>query len=363
MKILVQKENLERALGFVEKVASKNAALPILSNILIRTNEGRLQISATNLEIGVVSAIGAKITEEGQIAVPGRIFSDFVRGVKNETLTLSTKQNTLFVDGGSMKTSILGFDATEYPIIPKINQANPYTLPAQTLQSMLGNITDSIALSESRPELAGAFVSFLNDSTVVAATDSFRLAEQRRTNNNPTVATVIIPRGTVMELLHILGSVTGDIAIRVADNQIEFSHSDCQIISRLIDGRYPEYHKVIPERYIAKVLVHKKELENAIKTTALFSSSISDVKVDCENGALTISAKNSSKGEAQATMKANLKGDPFNITVNHHYFLDGLKIIPTETVVIEFTGNGSPFVLRPSDDKKEGVYLIMPLRN
>jgi DNA polymerase-3 subunit beta len=363
MKIIVNKENFQRAIGFVEKVTSKNNALPILNNILLQTEKGRLRLAATNLEIGVVSLIGASVEREGQIAVPGRILADFIRTIQSETVTLSTKQNTLSVDGGSFHTTILCFDAAEYPLIPKIAATNTRTIPANTLQKMIATVTDSIAVSESRPELAGALFGFQAESTIVAATDSFRLVERRLAAQNTHPVSVIIPRVTLLELQRILAGVAGDIAITVADNQISFVHDDVEIISRLIDGKYPEYQKIIPDRSIAKVLIRKNDLENAIKGTALFSSTVSDIKIECAENTLTVTAKNSSKGEAQAAVEANLKGDPFDITINYHYLMDGLKVIETDKVVLEFTGKGSPCVLRPNDDKKEAVYIIMPLRN
>lgn len=166
-----------------------------------------------------------------------------------------------------------------------------------------------------------------------------------------------------MELARVLTDVDGDLHIVTGDNQVMFIHDDFEIVSRLIDGKYPDYHKVIPERALSKVLARKNDLEDAVKAAALFSSSISDVKIECGADGVTVTAKNSSKGEAQTTVEGNLKGDPFEITLNHHYFLDGLKAIDTDKVVLEFTGKGSPFVLRPNDDKKEATYLIMPLRN
>ena len=363
MKALVHKNRLLRALSFVERVTSHRAALPILSNILLRTENGRIRISATNLELGVSSVIGAKVDTEGQVAVPGRTLMDFVRSAPGENIVLDLKQNTLSVQAGSYRTTILCFDAAEYPLTPKVEGGHEYTVSADTLRQLISTVSDSIAASDSRPELAGAFLKFDTDATVMAATDIFRLAERRSPGEHTTASAVIVPRGTITELGRIIGDIEGDIVIRVADNQISFTHEEFEIISRLVDGRYPDYRKVIPERSLAKVLVRRDELENAAKVAALFSSSISDIKLECDGQGLRISGKNSSKGEALAGMEANLKGDPFDVSMNFHYFLDGLKAIPTEKVILEFTGKGSPFVMRPDIDTHESVYLIMPLRS
>lgn len=363
MRITVHKDKLQRALGFVERVTAKNATLPILNNILFQTAIGQLKISATNLEVGVTTTVGAKIDSEGRIAVPGRVFLDFIRSTPNDVVSLELKQNTLHVHIGKYQTTILCFDASEYPILPKIEGGSLYTLSAQTLRRLIDGVGDSIALSDSRPELAGALLCFESGKTTMAATDVFRLAEQKEKTTNTANGTVIIPRGVVLELSRILSDISGDIAIRISDNQISFSHDEFEVVSRLIDGKYPDYRKVIPEKAVTKVLVQKSELENAAKVAALFSSSISDILICGSKNEIVIKGKNANKGEAQASVAANMNGDDFEVSMNYHYFLDGLKAIPTEKIILEYTGKGSPFVLRPNSEEKDSVYLIMPLRS
>ncbi|HUO75907.1 MAG TPA: DNA polymerase III subunit beta [Candidatus Paceibacterota bacterium] len=361
MNIIVHRDNLDRALGIVERVTAKNAALPILSNILLRAENGHLFLSATNLEIGVTAVIGAKTEKEGRIAVPGRILSDLVRASKTDTVSLMTNQNTLDVKAGEYKTSILCFDAGEYPIIPKLDGGTVVNIPIHSFQSLLAVVADSISNSDARPELAGALFRTEKNSITLAATDSFRLVEKNSPHTEDSKVSVIIPRSAVMELLRITTGLSGDVVLRIASNQIAVSHPEFELVSRLIDGKYPDYQKVIPDRSLSRVLVDKEELMSAIRIAALFSSSVSDVKIECNDAALLVSARNASRGEGQASTKANLKGDTFEISLNHHYVMDGLKIIPTKNVVIEYTGKGSPFVLRP-DDGDTLVYLVMPLR-
>ncbi len=363
MRITVHKDKLQRALNFVERVTAKNATLPILSNILFQTSIGQLKISATNLEVGITTSLGAKIESEGRIAVPGRVFLDFIRSTPNDIVSLELKQNTLHVRIGNYQTTILCFDASEYPILPKIEGGSVYTLSAQTLRRLIDGVGDSIALSDSRPELAGALLCFENERTTMAATDVFRLAEQKEKMTNTTSGTVIVPRGAILELSRVLSDITGDVLIRVSDNQISFTHNEFEVVSRLIDGKYPDYRKVIPEKAITRVLIQKSELENAAKVAALFSSSISDITLSGEHNKIIVKGKNSNKGEAQASVSAHTNGEAFEVSMNYHYFLDGLKSIPTEKIVLEYTGKGSPFILRPSTEDQNSVYLIMPLRS
>ncbi len=363
MKITSYTKNLKRALGIVEKIVSKNTSLPILNNILLKTENGRLKISATNLEIGVSYLIGTKIDEVGEVAIPARIASDFVGNINEEKISLSTKNNILSIDSEHYKTQILGFDPKDFPIIPKIKNDTFCVINSKVIKNSLMTVLDSVALSETRPELAGVLMSFLNNKLIFAATDSFRLTEKITDFNCKENKTVIIPRNTALELIRISSDIEGDMDIKIGDNQISFSNNDIELISRLVDGNYPDYKKVIPDKFLSKVIVDKEVIEKNTRLAGLFSSNIADVKIKCSDKKMVIVSKNSEKGEIQTSMECVLKNEPFDIAVNFNYLLDGLKIIPANKIVIEFTGQGSPLVLRPENDNKNLTYLIMPLRS
>lgn len=363
MKITVNQKNLKKALNLVEKVVSKNTPLPILNNILLKTENGRLKVSATNLEIGINYIIGAKIEEVGQIAVPARIISDFIGNIVDDKVSLTTKNNILSINSERYKTQILGFDAKDFPIIPKIKSKPLAIIPTKLLRNSLITVLDSVAVSETRPELAGVLIDFNNDKIVFAATDSFRLTEKSVDFKNIHKQSFIIPRNTVVELIRIAGELEGDLSFNTSDNQISFSNNDFEMVSRVIDGNYPDYKKIIPEKFISRVLVNKDELDKTIRIAGLFSTNISDIKINCLENKMAILAKNSDKGEIETLIEASLKNQPFEVSLNFHYLLDGLKILDTEKVVMEFTGQGSPLVIRPNDDRKDVVYLIMPLRS
>ncbi|OGN30222.1 MAG: DNA polymerase III subunit beta [Candidatus Yanofskybacteria bacterium RIFCSPLOWO2_02_FULL_43_10] len=363
MKITVNQKNLKKALNLVEKIVSKNTSLPILNNILLKTENGRLKVSATNLEIGINYIIGAKIEEVGQIAVPARIISDFIGNIVDDKVSLTTKNNILNVNSERYKTQILGFDAKDFPIIPKIKSTPLAVIPAKLLRNSLMTVLDSVAISETRPELAGVFMDFNNDKIVFAATDSFRLTEKSVDFKNIEKQSFIIPRNTVVELIRIAGDLEGDMVFSTSDNQISFFNDDFEMVSRIVDENYPDYKKVIPEKCISRVLIKKDELDKTIRIAGLFSSNISDIRINCLEGKMAVLAKNSDKGEIETLIDESLKNQPFEVSLNFHYLLDGLKILDTEKIIMEFTGQGSPLVIRPNDDKKDVVYLIMPLRN
>lgn len=362
MIVTTNQRKLKEALGIADKIISRNLALPILQNIVLKTENGRLKLSSTNLEIGINYWIGAKIEEEGDIALPARVFADFVSNVVGEKITIHTKDNIASINADNYKTKIIGFSTKDFPIIPR-NKNNAFVrVQARTLSKMFSAVIDAASISEARPELAGVLVRFSNSKIEGAATDSFRLAEKTIFYDGNTEQSIIIPKTTVQELIRALGDKEEEVSLTISENQIFFTTGDVEIVSRLIDGHYPDYKKVIPDKHMAKVTINRDELERSVRVASIFTSNIADIKLQADKEGIRIMAKNADKGEVVLLVKGVLKNDPFQISVNYRYLLDGLKNIPTEEVEIEFTGEGSPLIIRPQE-KKDFTYLIMPLRS
>ena len=362
MKVTINHKNFKRALGMVEKIVSRNHSLPILNNILIKTENGRLKLSATNLEIGINCFIGVKIEESGEIAVPARILSDLIANLVDEKVSLITKNNILHISSDKYKTQILGFETKDFPIIPKIKEVLLCTLPIAPLRNALISVFDSMAVSETRPELAGVFIKLNGKNITFASTDSFRLTEKLIDFKTEKTADFILPRNTIAELIRVAGDLEGDLNVYMKENQISFVSEEFELVSRLIDGNYPDYKKIIPDKFVSKVLIDKDVFEKNTRLAGLFSSNIADIKLNCFQDKVLITSKNSDKGEIEASVEANLKNEPFEISLNYQYLLDGLKKIPTAKAVVEFTGVGSPLILRPAEEKRDLLYLIMPFR-
>ncbi|MBI2064027.1 MAG: DNA polymerase III subunit beta [Candidatus Yanofskybacteria bacterium] len=362
MDIIVNQKKLTSAVRTVEKAVSKNISLPILNTILLKTDNGRLKLSATNLEVGINYWLGAKINESGEVAVPARIFSDFINNITDEKLSLTVKKNIVAINSEHYKTQILGMDTKDFPIIPQIKKEISFKINSQTLKTALISVLDSASLSETRPELSGVYVSISDKRAEFAATDSFRLSEKIIGLSDGKNKAFILPRNTATEIIRIAENIEGDLSLAVSDNQIIVFGEDFEIISRLIDGHYPEYKRVIPEKFIALAKVNKNEFERSIRMASIFSSSISDIKLKAGKDSMEVSAKNSDRGEITADLACEIKNKPFEISVNYHYLLDGLKVLPTEHIILEFTGDGSPLVLR-GDNLKDQTYVIMPLRS
>lgn len=350
------------ALRNVERVVSKNISLPILNTILLKTDNGQLKISATNLEIGTNCWIGAKVNEPGEIAVPAKIFSDFIGNVSDEKVTISTSKNVIIVNSEHYKTQILGMETKDFPIIPKLKKDHEFRIESKVLRSALLAVLDSASLSETRPELSGIYTNISENRAEFAATDGFRLSEKIVNLSTEVSKSFIIPRNTALEISRLVENLNAETSIAVSDNQIFVYGEDFELISRLIDGRFPEYKKVIPDNFMSLAKINKSDFEKNIRLASIFSSSISDIKLKFIKDKMEISAKNSDRGEIVSSVGCSLKNEPFEVSVNFHYLLDGLKIFPTDDILLEFTGELGPLVIK-GENQKDQTYVIMPLRN
>lgn len=367
MKLIILTENLKKGLNVVKNIVGKNMNLPILNSILINFNDNKLKLSATNLEIGINYYLKSVVEEKGKIAVPIKTFSDFILNLKDEKINLSLKDNILNIQSENLKTKIVCFDPKDFPLIPKLKNNNIVTLPSRVLRNLFSAVLDSISLSQTRPELNGVYVNFTNSNISFASTDSFRLTERVIDQKCTKEVAVIIPRNTVLELIRIFSDTDQDISINIDENQIQFLSDNFDIVSRLIDGRYPEYKKVIPSKYISKIIYEREDLQNKIKLAGLFTSNINDIGIKVDEKETVIFSKDSDKGEFSAKIKPLKDFDykieePFEVLLNYNYLIDGLKNIPSDKVVLKYTGEGAPIVFEPLDNELKHVYLIMPLK-
>jgi len=362
MNITVNHHKLSTAIKSIERIVSKNLSLPILNAVLIKTDKNKLRLSTTNLEIGINYWIGAKIEKEGEIAVPAKLLSGFLTNTDNEKIILTSNNDVLNINSGHSKTKILGFNTKDFPIIPGVIKENSIVINPQDLKEGLSSVLDAVLLSETRPELSGIFININKNKIEFAATDSSRLSEKIiNLSDNELEKQFILPRNTAIEVIRILENSEIGISLVVSENQILFYNNDFELISRLIDGRYPEYKKIIPDKVVSIARLNKAELEKNIRAASVFASSIYDIKLKIGIDKTEINAQNNERGETLTTLPSELKNTPFEVSLNYNYILDGLKNIKTSNVILQFTGDGSPLIMRP-ENQKNYTYLIMPLR-
>jgi len=375
-------ENLNQGLFVVSHIASKSAALPILNNVLIQAKENSIKLSATNLEMGISCEIRGKIETEGEFTVQSRLLADYVSLLPKEKVDLSVVQENK--DGGQIltvkcknhATKIKGQPATDFPLIPQISRGNAYILNYQQLKQAISQVIFAVSQAETRPEINGVLFNFTKDKLILAATDSYRLAEKTVALDKQSKGSeqkVIVPTKTLQELQRILGSFKDPAAISqieaitiyLSDNQILFVIDSIELISRLVEGQYPDYQQIIPQNSSTVATLETSEFIGITKTSSLFArSGIYDVSLEfvVDKKEVVISSANSQLGENISNLSGQISGEPNSIVVNYRYLLDGLQNINSDQVQLNIIDSANPCVLRPAGKEADYLYIIMPIK-
>lgn len=376
MKLTILQEKFREGISAVERIAAKSLTLPILNNILLKTERNLLCLSSTDLEVGIKFWTLAKVKKEGQIAIPSQLLSNFINLLPNKTIELETKDNSLSLYCGEYLTSLKGISPEEFPIIPQIAEGESLPLNNPPFCQGLTQVSDIASPSPTRPEISGIYFLFQKDLIKMAATDSFRLGEKtifldyNRTAARPVECSFILPHKAAREIINILGEKEGEIKISFSPNHVlfeypmsEIPHPQIQLVSRLIEGEYPDYQEIIPKKSETQIVFLKSEFLNQLKTASLFSGKISEVKfkVNPAKEVVELFSQNPDLGEYHSSLKAKIKGKSLEISFNHRFLLDGISKIKTPEVIFELTGEGGPGVLKPVGDQSY-LYVVMPIK-
>ncbi len=369
MKFSCTQLDLEEALNIVNKAITPNTTLPILNNILLKTEENKLYLFSTNLEIAIQYFIFADIKSQGAITLPAKLITNYISLLKNENIEVSTTDGgTVCINSSSSQTKIKGINAEEFPAIPKIPRENTFKVSAKDLDLAILQTVFSAATNTSRPALSGVLFKVDKDNLTIVATDSYRLAEKsiRLKEKTDTSLSSIIPARTVMEFGKILSKFQGknnDVEISITKNQALFRVGNVELMSRVIEGKFPDYEKIIPKSTKTKILVSTEDFALVVKRVSLFAKENSDnIKISATNdGKLIVATDETKIGEERAEINVKVDGENNKISLNAQYLLDVLMFIQADKVVFEIDDKLSPAVVRPVD-KKDYVYIIMPLK-
>jgi DNA polymerase-3 subunit beta len=368
-------DNLAKGLATVGRAVAARSTLPVLSNILIETDDSRLKLSATNLEMGISCWIGARVEEPGAVTVPARLLSDFVNSLPHEqvSLELDDRTQTLTVHADRFKADIKGIDATDFPILPTVDQGTRLTLDPEILREMIGQVTIAAATDESRPILQGVLTTMDSDlgRMTLAAADGFRLSVRDADLDAPLdgSVTVIVPARALNELGRISADEDKPIEVAITDgrNQIMFSMSDVHLVSQLLDGSFPDYEKIIPDGFATRAVVNTKALHEAVKVAGYFARDAANIVhlilrpgTETEPGVVVVTAQAAEVGENETELEAAIEGEPIEIAFNAKYLLDILSAVGSDQIVIELGTASSPGVFRPVD-ATEFTHVIMPM--
>lgn len=386
MKLICTQENFKKAIINSERIVSKQNTLPILNNILLEAHTGYLKIAATNLEIGIEIKIGAKVEQEGVITIPAKLLSSFSTNLsEEENMDIETVDQNLKITNGQTKAKLKSFSAEDFPLIPQKSTEFILKIEITKLKDIFSKILIAIAHNEARQELTGMNIVFGENELFFAATDGFRLSEYILKINEKDVnrakynelkektKNIIIPINTLAELNRIISNNITDtiIEIFIEDGQIFFELGGMKIVSRLINGKYPEYKHIMPQTYKTTIIGDKRVLQNALKMAGVFVNEKSKeivLKIDAEKKNILIDTRSAEVGENSTEIKFEVLGESQEIVFNLKYLTEGINVITTNKLALLANSDSSPVAIREfSESTSEALvdftYIIMPIKN
>lgn len=375
MKVSCLQENLARGLSIVGRAVANRSTLPVLGNVLLATEGDRLKLSATNLEIGINCWIGAKVVEEGAITIPAKLLSEFVNSLPPERIDLTLDEPTQTVNTrcAHFEANLKGIESQEFPMVPGLDAGEEiiHVDPA-ALKQMINQVTFAAASDETRPILTGVLSKFHEDSLTLSAADGFRLSTKSIPLASPIDEPfeVIIPARALAELAKVIGEQDEPIQVAITSNrnQILFHLKDVDVVSQLIDGKFPNVAQIIPEEHTTRTILDAKNLLKAARVSYLFARESNNiVKVDITpgddgllGGRLTLTATSQDVGDNINELNASVDGEGVEIAFNAKYLIDILTVLDSAQVAIETTAPASPGILRAVGDE-DFIHVIMPM--
>ncbi|MCX7616185.1 MAG: DNA polymerase III subunit beta [Patescibacteria group bacterium] len=372
MNVVALKTNLKEGLSIISGARKESSNLPVLKNFLLETTDGGLKMSATDLEIGITHFVSSKNIEGGSVVIPYQIFSQIINNLSFERVNLELKKGNLLISTDNYKARITTVPKDDYPIIPQVERRknNFFTIESGVFIESLLYVVPACQTSEFRPELSGVFFSFKDNQIKLVATDSFRLAEKTITTKKfetqlEKEVSFIIPLRTIQEVIKIFSSLKeGNIKIFFEENQVLFETQQTSIISRLIEGNFPDYEMVIPKSFETEIVLEKEDFINALKLTSSLSNRLNEVRFEVSDNLknIKISSSSSEFGENEYLLPAKIKGSVSQITFNWKFLLDGIKNFKSEEIFWGLNGEEKASLIKAVGDQTF-VYIVMPIRS
>jgi DNA polymerase-3 subunit beta len=366
MKLELNFAKLKEAVFLVERIAGKHMTLPVLSCILIEVKKNTAIFKATNLDIGIEVAVPVKSNEDGVLAVPSQILSSFVSQIldQNQVVKLETLSGNLNITTAKSKGVIKTLPPEDFPTIPHITDGEMVSLAPDLFLKGLKSVWYSSSVSNVKPELSSVYVYRDGDFMVFAATDSFRLAEKKvKAPSSAKLNDILIPFKNIPDIIRLLEHMGDTMEIEINKNMISFKARDIYLVSRLIDGVFPDYRQIIPKGYTTEVIMLKQDLMNALKISNIFSDKFNQIHLtaDPKGKLFEIQTKNSDVGENKTAVDAALTGDKVEINFNYKYIADCFQSIDADSVSLQLSGLNRPLVIRPVSGDQSFMYLAMPM--
>ncbi len=379
MRITCLQENLSRGLGVVGRAVATRTTLPITNHVLISTDDSRLKLSATNLEVAISCWLGAQVEEEGAIAIPAGLLTDFVVSLPSDTITMNVPPGTqsMEIQCAKSEAHISGQKADEFPPIPQIGEGITTKISATALRTAIGQVIFAAATDDSRPVLTGVYARFSGDGLIMAAADGFRLAVYNLSLDEPVgeETGVIIPARSLRELDRLLRDQEDPVGmtINLQKSQILFRlrnkepKLDIEIVSQLIQGTFPDYNQLIPQSHTTRAKVDVPECLGAIRSASVFARDGSGIVRflvvpggKSSEGKIEISARAEEVGDNEGSIAATVEGEEAKIAFNSKYLMDVFAALEDGQVALEVTTSSSPGVFRPVEEG-DWVQVVMPM--
>jgi len=373
MKLSVLQENLAQGLSIVSRAVSPRSTYPILANVLISAEDGRLRLSATDRELGITTWIGAKIEETGATTLPARTFNDLVSTLPNDTIDmeLSVRTQTLQLQAGRSHAEIKGLDAQEFPPMPEPDAEGGIELPVDDLKEMIRQVVFAASHDDARPVLTGVLITVEGSTMTMAAADGFRLSVRTIELDNPVEEDIraIVPSRALNELARIAGDEQKKVrmVLPAGRGQVVFSMKDVELRCQLVEGNFPEYQQIIPAGHKTRTVISTEAFLKAAKQAEIFareSSHIARVNIQQgegkQPGTVEISAQSEETGSNEAKVDATVEGDSVLIAFNVRYLREVLDVIKDSNVALETSAAAAPGVVRPMGDDNF-LHVIMPM--
>lgn len=366
MELSVLQENLARALSAVGRVASGRTQLPILNNILLRTDGNRLLVAAMNMEIASTQFVGAKITTPGSITIPARLLSDFVANLPKGTIELQVKGTKLHVSAGKYSSVVNGLAADDFPELPVIEEdvAVRYSIAVKDFKQAVSQTIITTSNDATRPVLTGVYWHSHEGSLYLAGTDGYRLSERRLVATSSEVA-AIVPTTSLQEVLRTITDDVSEVEILFDESQVRFRLDGSEITSQLISGNFPPYRQLIPEKTETSVVLAKDEFVRITKVAGLFardSGGSVTITADEDTKTLSLHSVASELGENTSEADATVSGGGM-VTLNSRYLSEALAVVDGDTVSFSFSGKLAPTVLTTASKDVNYKHIIMPLKS
>ncbi len=371
MQLNCLQENLSHGLGVVQRAVATRTTLPITQHVLMATDEGRLRLSATNLEIAISTWVGAEIQDEGTITVPARLLTDFVNSLNRQPIAIKTTSagKGIEVTGAGVEATINGADANEFPPIPSVTDGTATKVDPKALRDAVHQVVLAAAVEDSRPVLTGVNMELEGTTLTLAAADGFRLAVRTTQVLEPVAEklSVIVPARTLQEVERLIdGNDPVELMVTPQRSQVLFRLKNVEIVSQLIQGTFPNYSQLIPQEHTTRAIVDLAELQRVTRTASIFAKDGSGIiRIQMAPGAggpgkVTVSSRAEEVGDNTGELEADVEGGEGKIAFNSRYLSDVLAVIGESKVALEMTTSSSPGVIKPVDDDQY-VHVVMPM--